>query len=56
MDMGDVFELAARRAAEKHPRDSTPASEGSGESDSGEEMAEDVALPSSPPRNRTVQG
>ena len=56
MDMGDVFELAARQAAEKHPRDSTRASEGSEESDSGEEMAEDVVQPSSPPRNRAVRG
>ena len=56
MDMGEVFEVAARQAAEKHPRDSTRASEGSEESDSGEEMAEDVVQPSSPPRNRAVQG
>ena len=56
MDMGEVFEVAARQAAEKHPRDSTPASEESEESDSGEEMAEDVAQPSSPSRNRVVQG
>ena len=56
MDMGDVFELAARQAAEKHPRDSTRASEGSEESDSGEEMAENVVQPLSPPRNRAVRG
>ena len=57
MDMGGVFELWARQAAEKHPRDSTRASEeGSEESESGEEMAEDVVQPSSPPRNRAVQG
>ena len=51
-----MFELWARQAAEKHPRDSTRASAGSEESDSGEEMAEDVVQPSSPPRNRAVQG
>ena len=51
-----MFELAARQAAEKHPRDSTRASEESEESDCGEEMAEDVALPLSPPRNRAVRG
>ena len=56
MDMGDVFELAARQAAEKHPRDSTPAPEESEESDSGEEMAENVVQPLSPPRNRAVRG
>ena len=56
MDMADVFELAARRAAEKHPRDTTRASEESEESDCGEEMAEDVVLPLSPPRNRAVRG
>ena len=51
-----MFELAARQAAEKHPRDSTPASEGSEDPDSAEEMAEDVAQPSSPARNRAVRG
>ena len=56
MDMCDVFELASRQAAEKHPRDSTRASGGSEESGSVEEMAEDVVNPSSPPRNRAVQG
>ena len=56
MDMGDVFEVAARRAAEKHPRDSIPASEELEEPDLGEEMAEDVVQPLSPPRNRAVQG
>ena len=56
MDMGDVFELAARRAAEKHPRNSAPAPEGLEESDSGEEMAEDVVQPLAPPRNRAVRG
>ena len=56
MDMGDVFELAARQAAEKHPRDSTRASEGSEEPDSGEEMAENVVQPLSPPRGRAVRG
>ena len=56
MDMGEVFELAARQAAQKHPRDSTPPSEGSQEPDLGEEMAEDVVQPSSPPRNRAVRG
>ena len=56
MDMGDVFELASRQAAEKHPRDSTRASEESEESDMGEEMAEDVVQPLSPPRNRAVRG
>ena len=56
MDMGDVFELASRQAAEKHLRDSIPASDGSEEPDSVEEMAEDVVQPSSPPRNRVVQG
>ena len=56
MDMGDVFELAARQAAQKHPRDSSRASEESEESDSGEEMAEDVVQPSSPPRKKAVRG
>ena len=60
MDMGDVFELAARQAAEKHPRDSIPASEELEEPepdlDLGEEMAEDVVQPLSPPRNRAVRG
>ena len=56
MDMGDVFEVAARQAAEKHPRDSNLASEGLEESDSGEEMAENVVQPLSPPRNRAVRG
>ena len=51
-----MFELAARQAAQKHPRDSTPPSEGSQEPDLGEEMAEDVVQPSSPPRNRAVRG
>ena len=56
MDMGEVFELAARQAAEKHPRDNTRASEESEESDSGEEMEEDVVQPSSSPRNRAMRG
>ena len=56
MDMGEVFEVAARQAAGKHPRDSTPAPEKSEESDSGEEMAENVVQPLSPPRNRAVRG
>ena len=56
MDMGDVFELASRQAAEKHPRDSTPASEGSEDPDSAEEMAEDVVKPSSPAGNGAMRG
>ena len=56
MDMGEVFEVAARQAAEKQPRDSNLASEGLEESDSGEEMGEGVVQPSSPPRNRVVRG
>ena len=45
MDMGDVFELAARQAAQKHPRDSSRASEESEESDSGEQMTTSRFVP-----------